>query len=140
MVEIQCPNCDEDIELEDGDFGLFNCPHCDDEFSWDSETKRLFGNIVKWVNIIGAVIIVIGIGFFVGILIDFQFDPPSGYDGLIIIIPIGIILLGLSINILAAIIWFLRKTISKEEESPSPMVQKLFWSGIVFSVILIFWL
>ena len=48
MVEIQCPHCDEDIELEDGAFGLFNCPHCDEEFSWDSDTKKRFHNTVKW--------------------------------------------------------------------------------------------
>jgi len=26
MVEIQCPHCEEDVELEDGVFGLFDCP------------------------------------------------------------------------------------------------------------------
>lgn len=26
MVELQCPHCNEDIELDDGDSGLFNCP------------------------------------------------------------------------------------------------------------------
>jgi len=89
------------------------------------------------INIIGAVIIVIGLIFFVGILINFQLDPPSGYEGLIILLPIGIILLGLSINILAAIIWFARKTISKEEQSPSPMTKMFFWAMIVFFIILL---
>jgi uncharacterized protein (DUF983 family) len=48
MVEIQCPHCEEDVELEDGVFGLFDCPHCDEEFDWrrdeDSSTalKQLF--------------------------------------------------------------------------------------------------
>ena len=37
MVEIQCPHCEEDIELEDGVFGLFDCPHCDEEFDWRKE-------------------------------------------------------------------------------------------------------
>ena len=37
MVEIQCPHCDEDIELEDGASGLFDCPHCDEEFPWNSD-------------------------------------------------------------------------------------------------------
>ena len=32
MVELQCPHCDEDIELDDGDSGLFNCPHCNEDF------------------------------------------------------------------------------------------------------------
>ena len=37
MVEIQCPHCDEDIELEDDVFGLFDCPHCDEEFAWEDD-------------------------------------------------------------------------------------------------------
>ena len=38
MVEIQCPHCDEDIELEDDVFGLFDCPHCDKEFRWEDDS------------------------------------------------------------------------------------------------------
>jgi hypothetical protein len=38
MVEIRCPHCDEDIELEDDVFGLFDCPHCDEEFSWEDDS------------------------------------------------------------------------------------------------------
>ena len=37
MVEIQCPHCDEDVELEDDVFGLFDCPHCDEEFTWEDD-------------------------------------------------------------------------------------------------------
>ena len=37
MVGIQCPHCDEDIELENDVFGLFDCPHCDEEFEWRNE-------------------------------------------------------------------------------------------------------
>tara|TARA_B100001758_G_C18067692_1_gene431532 strand:+ start:195 stop:602 length:408 start_codon:yes stop_codon:yes gene_type:complete len=39
MVEIQCPHCGEDIELEDEASGLFDCPYCNDEFAWDSPLK-----------------------------------------------------------------------------------------------------
>ena len=39
MVEIQCPHCDEDIELDNGASGLFDCPHCDEEFSWGSNAR-----------------------------------------------------------------------------------------------------
>ena len=35
MVRIECPHCDEEIELEDGSFGLFDCPHCENEFEWE---------------------------------------------------------------------------------------------------------
>ena len=61
MVEIQCPHCEEDIELEDGTSGLFDCPHCDEEFSWGSGTKWTLNNILKWVGKIGAAIIIIGL-------------------------------------------------------------------------------
>ena len=35
MVEIQCPHCEDNIELEDGEFGLFDCPSCNQEFEWE---------------------------------------------------------------------------------------------------------
>ena len=38
MVEIQCPHCDEDVELENDVFGLFDCPHCDEEFAWEDDS------------------------------------------------------------------------------------------------------
>lgn len=37
MVEIQCPHCAENVELEDDVFGLFDCPHCDEEFTWEDD-------------------------------------------------------------------------------------------------------
>ena len=37
MVEIPCPHCHKDIELEDDAFGLFDCPHCDEEFIWEDD-------------------------------------------------------------------------------------------------------
>jgi hypothetical protein len=36
MVEIQCPNCEKHMELEDGLKGLFDCPYCSERFSWNS--------------------------------------------------------------------------------------------------------
>ena len=56
MAEIQCPHCEEDIELENDIFGLFDCPHCGEEFSWDKmKEESLFDSgksalrlIVKW--------------------------------------------------------------------------------------------
>ena len=38
MVEIQCPHCVEDVELEDGSFGVFECPYCDEEFEYELES------------------------------------------------------------------------------------------------------
>jgi hypothetical protein len=44
MVEIQCPHCDENIELEDGSYGLFDCPHCNKEFEWENHNGDLVDN------------------------------------------------------------------------------------------------
>ena len=44
MVEIQCPHCDENIELEDGSYGLFDCPFCGDEFEWENHNGDLVDN------------------------------------------------------------------------------------------------
>ena len=35
MVEILCPYCDEEIELDDDSSGVFACPYCDGEFEWN---------------------------------------------------------------------------------------------------------
>ena len=35
MVEILCPHCDEEIELDDGAVGEFTCPLCDEDFTWE---------------------------------------------------------------------------------------------------------
>jgi len=35
MVEILCPHCDEEIELDDDSSGVFACPYCDEEFEWN---------------------------------------------------------------------------------------------------------
>ena len=83
MVEIECPHCDEDIELDD--FGLFDCPHCDEEFIWEDEDDEedvsnehavigfwdLFGNTVKaGLGIIGIGLLLLGI-FFVWVMFTF---------------------------------------------------------------------
>ena len=32
MVEIECPHCEKNIQLEDEDFGTFECPFCQGGF------------------------------------------------------------------------------------------------------------
>ena len=44
MVEILCPHCDENNELEDGSYGLFDCPYCGDEFEWENHNGDLVDN------------------------------------------------------------------------------------------------
>ena len=39
MVEILCPHCEEEIELDDDAYGEFSCPVCDGEFEWGEKPK-----------------------------------------------------------------------------------------------------
>jgi hypothetical protein len=132
MVEIQCPHCDEDIELEDGVSGLFDCPHCDKEFSWNSASKWSLNNILKWMNIVAVVIFVIGLILFLIMLVNFWIHPPSGYGGLIILGPIGMMITGVTVSYLSLLIWIIGKKIRKE------FVHKgLFYSAIAPWIILL---
>ena len=51
MVEIQCPHCEDDIELEDGEFGLFDCPSCNQEFEWEDDESLPSNPITIFVKI-----------------------------------------------------------------------------------------
>ena len=37
MVTIECPHCDEELEMEDDAVGLFDCPYCSEEFEWEEK-------------------------------------------------------------------------------------------------------
>ena len=39
MVLIECPHCEEEIELDDDAFGEFLCPYCEGEFEWGEPPK-----------------------------------------------------------------------------------------------------
>ena len=39
MVEIQCPHCGKNIELEYGISGMFDCSYCQNEFFWGDDKK-----------------------------------------------------------------------------------------------------
>ena len=39
MVEILCPHCHEEIELDDDASGTFGCPFCEGEFEWNLEEE-----------------------------------------------------------------------------------------------------
>ena len=48
MVVIECPHCEEHIELDDDASGLFECPFCEGEFEWgmdDVEKKSSSFNL-----------------------------------------------------------------------------------------------
>jgi uncharacterized Zn finger protein (UPF0148 family) len=40
MVVIECPHCNEDLEMDDGAHGLFECPYCKNEYQW-GEAPRM---------------------------------------------------------------------------------------------------
>ena len=39
MVDILCPHCEEEIELDDDASGEFSCPFCEGEFEWNMEPE-----------------------------------------------------------------------------------------------------
>lgn len=39
MVEIECPHCEQGIQLDSGDFGTFECPFCQGEFEWRQKSQ-----------------------------------------------------------------------------------------------------
>jgi len=47
MVEILCPHCEGEIELDDDASGEFGCPLCDGEFEWNVEEDVSFDDAVN---------------------------------------------------------------------------------------------
>ena len=132
--EILCPHCNENIALEEGAYGLFECPHCDEEFSWDDDRKWTTDNIIKITHIVGATISAIGLIGVIGLLIWFVIFPPSGmFGGIEIIFPIGIILIGLSINLIAVIMWGFNELIPMDGQTTPPEVI-IFFGVTVFTI------
>ena len=89
MVEIQCPHCEEDIELEDGTSGMFDCPYCDKDFAWggDFQTNDLKVKFLLFLFGIFSPVLL----FFVSLWIQIAVFPPSGWDLLLyFLISIGI--------------------------------------------------
>ena len=93
MPLIQCPHCGEDIELEDGASGLFDCPYCDKDFTWDGDVKVIIVDddlkskfLVFLFGIFSPSLL-----FFVSLWIQIAVFPPSGWDVLLyFLISIGI--------------------------------------------------
>ena len=94
MVEILCPHCEGEIELDDDASGEFACPLCDGEFEWNVEEDESFDDAVTDTDNrietmdfdeMPAVPKVAGIAF-------------SIYMGLVIIIGLGGIIMGLALS------------------------------------------
>ena len=109
MVEIQCPHCEEDIELEDETSGLFDCPHCDNEFSFGDDkftALHLYRRLQLFLSIgmiIGLAIIVIGVITFIGFAIFYDDGVYFG-SGWWIFIPCGILAIGIPIVVISFLV------------------------------------
>jgi endogenous inhibitor of DNA gyrase (YacG/DUF329 family) len=87
MVEIQCPHCDENVELEDDVFGLFDCPHCDEEFIWKddedvSNEHTINPPVISGVKIgigIGGIVLFLSMIFFVWFLLYVRASLDGGF-------------------------------------------------------------
>tara|TARA_B100001093_G_scaffold68951_1_gene59240 strand:+ start:45388 stop:45732 length:345 start_codon:yes stop_codon:yes gene_type:complete len=74
MVEIQCPHCEKNVELEDGSFGVFDCPHCAEEFEWEMDEKTFqfeFITALKFFSITSCIFYLLA---FSVLLLDGPFD------------------------------------------------------------------
>ena len=94
MVEILCPHCEGEIELDDDASGEFGCPLCDGEFEWNVEEDVSFDDAVTHTdnrimttdfNEMPAVPKVAGIAFCI-------------YMALVIILGLGGIIMGLALS------------------------------------------
>jgi len=94
MVEILCPHCEGEIELDDNASGEFGCPLCDGEFEWNVVEDESFDEVVTHTdnrimttdfNEMPAVPKVAGIAFCI-------------YMGFVIIMGLGGIILGLTLS------------------------------------------
>ena len=125
MVEIQCPDCDEDIELDDGASGLFDCPHCDEEFSWgyDADEVHVLYLFKQWWNIFVNWGVKVGLGIIsFGIIVFMWFSITEGSgdgefgSGMWFIFPFGIWIVGVSVVIISFLLrlWKIRTFMKNE--------------------------
>lgn len=64
MVEILCPHCEGEIELDDDASGTYICPHCDSEFEWgfDDFFYKIQG-LMFWIAAIPVILFLVVIVF-----------------------------------------------------------------------------
>jgi DNA-directed RNA polymerase subunit RPC12/RpoP len=84
VVEIQCPNCKEHMELEDGLNGLFDCPYCSERFLWNSEHQTHSVNPGFFDLWLGLLIPALCI--YPGLTIMIEIFDPQGLDALFYIL------------------------------------------------------
>ncbi len=120
MVEILCPHCEEEIELDDDASGEFACPYCEGEFEWnlESTTKELGtqaygphvggGAALRWamgltITIVGFGIMLVSLlGMFLGSQlagVESEIDSGTGFGAGVILFSILVGLFGLALAI-----------------------------------------
>ena len=80
MVEILCPHCVEEIQLDDDASGVFACPHCDGEFEWNirpeveqlDEEDNLLLTVVS--GFFSGSLLLTGLALLVASLVGFSFS------------------------------------------------------------------
>lgn len=58
MVDILCPHCEDEIELDDDASGEFECPYCEEEFEWGVSSSFSSGN-QKYIPVVILTFVVI---------------------------------------------------------------------------------
>jgi len=110
MAVIQCPHCEQDIELEDGVSGLFDCPYCDNEILFgDNEliAPTLFRRSQLFMSRgmkIGLAIMAIGVITFIGFAIFNDGGGEAWGDYASVVIPCGIMAIGIPIVVISFLI------------------------------------
>ena len=107
MVVIQCPHCEEDIELDDGASGFFDCPYCDNEISFSANelvAPNLFARSQLFMSAgmkIGLAIMAIGVITFIGFAIFEDGGGGSWNNYAATVIPCGIICIGIPVVVIS---------------------------------------
>lgn len=98
MVVLQCPNCDEDMELDDSEFGLFSCSHCEGDFSYgeDGEVPSFASQVRFFMSagmITGLTLLAIAVVWYLFLLPSLT----GGLEDLVLIFPAGVCALAIPI-------------------------------------------
>lgn len=110
MVVIQCPYCEEDIELEDGVVGLFDCPLCGENFSYEGgeiDEPSLLHRLQNFMSAgikTGLAVIALGAVSFVALAVNEGPNCTEFGCGMWIYIPCGIWAIGIPILVISFLI------------------------------------
>ena len=118
MVVIQCPHCGEDVELEDGASGLFDCPYCNKDFVWNGDLQTNDLKVKFLLFLFG--IFSPSLLFFVSLWIMIAVFAPSGWD----------VLLYFGLSIIFCVLYTLSLAIYSGLTKNKPLLQ-----GILLSLV-----